>query len=277
MEAGGYEDEWWWDTEDARAWRRGELTNEAAKYACRVWLKRFLEDPDLFDRMMEEERFAHDEVQERWREWRLLDLVEFEAALDARWQPKRATEPAFWRDEHLNGASQPVVGVCWYEARAYASWQSAQTGMAFRLPTEVEWEAAARGVAGRSFAYGDAFDATIGNTVETHLRRTTPVGVFVEGDTPEGVSDMAGNVAEWTSSAWGGEDDEIPGHGYPYDPGDGREDPNAPPSCPRVARGGAWARDESIARAAYRYCGHPTGTVSQVGFRCCVGPPTPTR
>ena len=69
--------------------------------------------------------------------------------------------------ERFNNPAQPVVGVCWYEARAYCAWLAAQTGVAFRLPTEVEWEAAARGQAARRYAYGDAFDPLAGNTVET--------------------------------------------------------------------------------------------------------------
>jgi len=200
----------------------------------------------------------------------LLDEAAFEVALDARWQAKRATEPEFWQDERYNAALQPVVGISWYEARAYLSWLSAQTGLAFRLPTEVEWEAAARGAEGRLYAYGDAFDRANGNTLETRLKRTTPVGVFVEGDTPDGVSDMAGNVGQWTSSAWGGEDELVPEFKYPYDPADGREDPHAPPSCPRVLRGGAWDVDPGLARAAYRNNGHPGNRDDESGVRCCV-------
>jgi len=273
MEARGYEEERWWETEDARAWQRGELTNEGAKDYSRIWRKRFQENSGLFEQMLEEGRFPSDEVVERWRTWMALDDAGFEAALDARWQAKRATEPEFWQDERFNAASQPVVGVCWYEARAYCNWLSAQTDHAFRLPTEVEWEAAARGGGGRFHAYGDVFDATKGNTFETHLLRATPVGVFVQGDTPEGVGDMTGNVEEWTSSAWGGEDELVPEYKYPYDPSDGREDPHAPPTCPRVLRGGAWDGLLGGARAAARDGSHPSDRDFAVGFRCCFGSP----
>ena len=93
------------------------------------------------------------------------------------------------------------MGVCWHEARAYCAWLSAQTDRTYRLPTEHEWEAAARGQARRPYAYDGQFDPAKGNTAETRLKRTTPIGVFPEGDTPDGISDLAGNSADWTSSA----------------------------------------------------------------------------
>jgi formylglycine-generating enzyme required for sulfatase activity len=271
MEAGGYDDTRWWDTENGRRWRRGEVANEAAKYNNRAWWKRFQENAELFEQMVEEERFSSKEAVERWRGWMALDASGFEAALDALWQAKRATEPEFWQDERYNAASQPVVGVSWHEARAYCNWLSAQTGLAIRLPTEVEWEAAARGAGGRLYASGDALDPTKGNTLETHVRRTTPVGVFVEGDTPEGVSDMAGNVEQWANSARRGEVEDVPEYGYPYDPNDGREDPEAPLACPRVLRGGAWNHDRVFARAAFRYYFDPIMRNDDCGFRCVFG------
>jgi formylglycine-generating enzyme required for sulfatase activity len=114
----------------------------------------------------------------------------------------RQTQPAFWKDNAFNNPAQPVVGICWFEARAYCAWLSAQTGKHFRLPTEAEWEAAARGQQGRRYAFGDDFDASRCNTFETHSRRTTPTGVFPGGVTPEGVVDLTGNVWEWASSQY---------------------------------------------------------------------------
>ncbi len=269
MEAGGYEDERWWDTEDARAWRRGELADEGGKLDCRLWRKRFQENPDLFEQMVGERRFASDEAMERWREWMLLDEASFEAALDARFRAKRATEPEYWQDARLNAASQPVVGVSWYEARAYLCWLSAQTGQTFRLPTEVEWEAAARGTVGRRYAYGDAFDRAKGNTQVTRVKRTTPVGVFVEGDTPEGVSDMAGNAEQWTSSAGTGESNLTQERKHFDNASDGLEDLDAGTTCLRVVRGGGWFDHPApaymasrVSPPAYRHLG--------VGFRCCL-------
>lgn len=159
-----------------------------------------------------------------------------------------------------------MVGICWYEARAYCAWLSAQTGLGSRLPTEVELEAAARGSAGRHCAYGEALDAAKGNTLGSRLKRPTPVSVFVEGDTPEGASDMAGNVAMWTSSLWGEKEDELDWR-YPYDAADGREAPEAPASAARVVRGGSWYHADLLARAACRFWLNPVDRYNFVGFR----------
>ena len=117
------------------------------------------------------------------------------------------------------------------------------------------------------------FDATKGNTIETHVRRPTPVGVFVGGDTPEGVSDMSGNAEEWTSSAWGGEDERVPEYGYPYDAHDGREDIHTGPACRRVMRGGSWDSYQGGARAAFRRYNRPVNRSINVGYRCVLSSP----
>ena len=268
--AGGYQDERWWETEDARRWLRGEIANEGAMMNNRNWRKRLLTEEGLFQRMEEEGGFSNEEVQERWRRWIALDEAAFEAELAERWKGAPQTEPAFWRDARLSGPTQPVVGVCWYEARAYAAWLSAQTGEGYRLPTEVEWEVAARGVEGRAYAWGDDYEPERANTFETRLRRTTPVGAFVEGETPEGLSDLSGTVFGWTTSVFGevaSMEDEDPDYGYPYRADDGREDVTAPGSAARVLRGGSWYNLRYGARAACRGNSRPANRASNVGFR----------
>ena len=142
-----------------------------------------------------------------------MDDVAFESWLEA-WLGShgvtggRYTRPHFFDDSAFNAPLQPVVGVCWFEVRAYCAWLSAQTDRTYRLPTEHEWDAAARGQARRPWAYDGPFDPAKGNTYETRLQRTTPAGVFPEGDTPEGISDLAANSADWTSSPW--VRDEVP-------------------------------------------------------------------
>ena len=201
-----------------------------------------------------------------------LDDAAFERALDGQWRPRRRTAPEFWWHHAYTALQQPVVGVCWYEARAYCQWLTAQEGRVVRMPTEAEWEAAARGREGRAFPWGAAFDRLKANTGETRVGRTTPVGVFPTGDTPEGVSDMAGNVLEWTSSLWGEwRDADTPAaFAYPYVADDGREEPEAPVTVARVARGGSWAYGHTASLAAGRHCNPPAFPDLIYGLRLVV-------
>ncbi len=96
--------------------------------------------------------------------------------------------------------------------------------------------------------------------------RATPVGVFVEGDTPEGLSDLSGNVGEWIGSLFG-KDPNRTEFAYPYDAGDGREDPEASSEIRRVVRGGAWYGDLVSARSAYRHDNQPGYRNCDIGFR----------
>ncbi len=275
--AGAYEDESWWDTEDARRWWRGELANEGAKENNRYWWRAFRADTTLFPRMVAEGGFASDEVRERWERLLGLDEAAFEAELEQRWRGRPEREPLLWRDPRFIQPNQPVVGVSWYEARAYCAWLAAQSGEAFRLPSEVEWEAAARGSAGRSYPWGQDFDVQRANTSALRLRRPTPVGLLPAGDSPEGICDLSGNVDEWTQSLWGVPDtgSATPTFGYPYRAADGREDAAAPSSVARVVRGGCWDNGPQFARACYRNWNLPYVRTSFIGFRLCLATPDP--
>ena len=265
MAAGGYEDERWWETESSRAWRSGEGTTEGDKRNNRWWWREFWAHPERLAKIIEEGRL--DEAGAiRWQAWVALDEAAFEAALTVRWPGGRFTEPRFWHDANHNNPGQPVVGICWYEARAYCAWLSAQIGVAVSLATEVERESAARGAVGRRYAYGENFDPLGGNTFATHLKQPNPVGVFVEGDTPEGASDLAGNTGDWTSSLYGRDEDNAE-FTYPYDPADGRGDPSAAPDVLRVVRGGSWDDNDDYARAASRNSANPDLRYPSHGFR----------
>jgi formylglycine-generating enzyme required for sulfatase activity len=265
--SGGYEDERWWDTPASRRWRSGEGTADGARTVHRYWRERFRADPALLDSAWQGGQLSA-EGYEQWRRRTEMSEEEFAAHLHETCPGGRLREPKCWRDPRFSNPAQPVVGVSWFEARAYCAWLAAQSGIAFRLPTEVEWEAAARGPQGRPFAPGDAFDALRGNTAQTLLKRTSPVGVFPAGDTPEGVCDLAGNVEEWTASLFGpGVESEEAPFGYPYAAGDGREDPQAPADVRRVLRGGAWHVDRALARAAARLSSHPAVRENECGFR----------
>ena len=169
------------------------------------------------------------------------------------------SEKVSWVDQ-LTRLEHPVVYVTWYDARAYAQWLSEQTGQSWRLPTEAEWEKAARGSDGRTYPWGTLFDSARCNTLESGQGETTPVGSYPTGASTYGVQELAGNVWEWTSSLF---------NSYPYRTDDGREDALSIEN--RVVRGGAWNRDASLARSAYR--GHiwPDRALDNVGFRLVCG------
>ena len=157
----------------------------------------------------------------------------------------------------------PVVLITWAEAQAYCHWLTAVSGYCCRLPTEVEWEVAAcwepEAARPRRYPWGDDFEGDWAN-VDAHgaLRLTTsPVGEYSpEGDSPYGLIDMAGNVWEWTASLY---------QPYPYDAGDGREDPEA--AGDRIVRGGAYDEAPLPARCAWRHAVPPDLRAANIGFR----------
>ncbi|MCP5037471.1 MAG: formylglycine-generating enzyme family protein, partial [Rhodobacteraceae bacterium] len=247
MQAGGYEDEQWWQTEAARAWLRGDGSNEGEKQNIRDTYQLVQDRSDDAIRQAQ----ATPEQIEAWLDLKSWSTDTLENKL-AEWFPagQLYRQPGYWDDSRFNHPSQPVVGITWFEARAYCAWLSAQTGDLYRLPTEVEWEAAAGGMAGRPYAWGDTYDAANCNTFETHIRATTPVGVFPAGNTPEGIADLSGNVWEWTSTIWGS-DLQTPEFPYPYRTDDGRED-DQNGDVRRVVRGGSWLNNLRHARVSFR-------------------------
>jgi formylglycine-generating enzyme required for sulfatase activity len=162
----------------------------------------------------------------------------------------------------------PVVSISWHDAAAYAAWLGRWTGQRWRLPTEAEWEKAARwdaaGGIAREYPWGATFDSTRCNSRESGIGMTTPAGMYPNGASPCGAQDMAGNVREWTSSLY---------RPYPYDPGDGRERSDV--IGDRVQRGGSWFAFSSDARTAYRDWHPPDEVSSVVGFRLALDAPGP--
>lgn len=151
----------------------------------------------------------------------------------------------------------PVTGVSMLDALAYIQWLNHKTGLTFRLPSEAEWERAARGDEGRIYPWGNEFDPWRCNTVESGKRGVTEVGIYSpSGDSPYGAADMSGNVWEWTSSLL---------KPYPYKPDDGREVPEAPGN--RVVRGGSWYYSRKLARCATREGAQPNFISPTLGFR----------
>ena len=155
----------------------------------------------------------------------------------------------------------PVTWISWHEAVDYCEWLAEVTRRPYRLPSEAEWEKAARGTDGRLYPWGNEWDAERCNTLETGGEGTTPVGAYGgRGDSPYGCTDMAGNVWEWTGSLYGT---------YPYDPGDGREEMDA--KGRRVVRGGSFLNSRVLARCAYRP-GYFPGRRMSYGCRVACSP-----
>jgi len=157
----------------------------------------------------------------------------FESTRKYAWGPKGYAQG---RDEH------PVVLVSYEDATAYAQWLSTQTGKYWRLPTEVEWELAARGLDGRAYPWGNTFNPAKANTADLGPHDTLPVGSFPRGASPFGVLDMAGQVYEWTTT-----------------PGEkGR----------MTVKGGAWDdRGCGVCRASARHHRRPDMKHTLIGFR----------
>lgn len=212
---------------------------------------------------------------------------EFWTVAGWKWRLTRVdNEPGFWHDASFNSPTQPIVGVSWYEAVAYCNWLSGEISVSFgqtrgndlfgnptslsriRLPTEAEWEKAARGCAdGSTFPWGNSFQLGCANTAEMQFGRTTPVDYFPKGASPFGVWDMAGNVFEWSASKWGKSWQEL-SFPYPYH-ADDRDD--AQGSWARVMRGGSWFGPASEAKCARRSRYLPGSRGSNIGFRIALG------
>lgn len=161
---------------------------------------------------------------------------------DGRWQ----ADPGF--------ESHPVNEVTWYGALAYCAARGK------RLPTEAEWEFAARGTAGRTYPWGEAKPDPHRARFGAGWTKTVAAGSLKAGATPEGVLDLAGNVHQWTTSL---------AKAYPYRADDGREDLNA--AGDRVTRGGAADTGPDTLRSTWRGASvsrNPRSGHHNIGFRC---------
>ena len=149
---------------------------------------------------------------------------------------EKVTQPSYRQDDKWNAPDHPVVGVSWYEAEAFANWAGKS------LPTEIQWERAARGTDGREYPWEGEFDKEKCNTEESGIGKTSRVTRYPNGISPSGCYDMAGNVWEWTNS-------KHEDGGY-------------------VLRGGSWYLNRFRARCADRNWGNPFGRTTDLGFRC---------
>ncbi len=164
-------------------------------------------------------------------------------------------EPKFWDNTRFSQPDQPVVGITWQEAVKYCKWKGK------RLPTEEEWEKAARGTDGRYYPWGNENDATLSNVrgMEDGFRYPAPVGEIEEGKSPYGAFDMAGNVFEWTTD-W-------------YLPFEGNQHENDMYGTElKVIKGGSWQSNMDLARSGIRGKAIPDQRQNYIGFRCVLRP-----
>jgi formylglycine-generating enzyme required for sulfatase activity len=167
-------------------------------------------------------------------------------------------EPTY---DDVTKGDYPVTCVNWDEARTYCEWAGG------RLPTEAQWEKAARGTDERGYPWGNEFDENRCNSGESGIGETTPVKSYSpEGDSPYGAADMAGNAYEWV----------IDWYDIEYYATSPSENPTGPRGGEgRGLRGGNWYGDHCNARATYRYYDVPHGRSNGVGFRCVVNRSVP--
>lgn len=183
--------------------------------------------------------------------------------------------PFFWDHPRLSAHSRPVVGITWFEALAYARWLTevaAEIGMpagaagaVAGLPSEAQWERAARGTDGKIWPWRGKANPGTCNTSEGELSEPSTVGMFPCGKSPEGLYDCSGNVWEWTSTIWSRSDFMKTDHRYPYRSDDGREEIESKDL--RVTRGGSYYNDLRYARCAARSRGVPGFFSDGCGFR----------
>ncbi len=157
--------------------------------------------------------------------------------------------------------NHPRERVSWYNAVAFCRWLSANVGYEVRLPTEAEWEKAARGTDGRIYPYGNEFDASKGDTSETGIGQTSAVGIFPDKELPYGMKGLSGNVWEWCATKWRSSYTEA-------------EDNDLEGNAPRVLRGGSFVGSRGLARASSRHNRNPNGRHFNFGFRVVSRPPS---
>lgn len=220
-------------------------------------------------------------------------FLEDEGHAERRWWTAggrdKGAEPDGW-DGQLGHPSRPVVDLSWYQGMAFCAWLTHRLawvrgadgkpvlpeGQVVRLPTEAEWEFAARGVEGRRYPWGgDEPDKERANWGATEVNAPSPVGVFPGDVTPEGVLDLAGNVFEWCLDGY-----DAGSYASCHKRGTRVADPLVPAGddeTPRVLRGGAFIDWREVLRSSNRYWSQPRGRNQGIGFRCVLcAPPAST-
>ena len=267
MAAGGYQNELFWEGDLSKRWLNGE---EVAGGQMKAWLniwRNLKATPNWKEEYERSGNYTPGQI--KTREYIVsLSEDELKRVLSEQLSKKSRTEPNYWNDVLYNNASQPVVGITWFEARAYCAWLSLVSGRSYRLPSEVEWEAAAHGLPApadkdgavspvRTYPWSSACESDQANTLEGRVLKPSPVGAYacVGSVGPFGTQDSAGNVWNWTSSLY------LP---YPYDLA---KSELSEVEGERVLRGGSFDSRRRFARCAYRSWLDPVDFYGNGGFR----------
>ena len=268
INAGGYENERYWESDRAQHWLENEAVSDGrAKTYMALW-KYIQANPNWKETL--EQRGNHSPQQIKAME-HIANLTkeDLEQELILQFLEKSRLQPAYWNEREINCPSGPVVGITWFEAWAYCTWLSEVTGELYRLPTEVEWEAAARGLplsrenggevefTVRTYPWGDEWDEEKANSIEGRVMKPSPVGAYVAAGAlgPFGAEDQAGNVFDWTDSLF------LP---FPYNMELSERDEHI---TERVVRGGSWGNSRRNIRCAYRLSVAVDGFSRGIGFR----------
>lgn len=169
----------------------------------------------------------------------------------------RAMPPPFWTDPNFNHPQQPVAGVSWFEATAYCDWLSSVSGRSFRLPTEAEWERAARSdVEGKLYPWGDAPPQSLPDYDKRWRTGPEPVGRYAPN--AFGLYNMCDNVHEWCSDWYQADFYAVSPERNPAGPEKGTR---------RASRGGSWRHHVKVSRCAARSSIPPEFQYADYGFR----------
>ena len=238
---------------------------ESPGYFCRItpgtyWIGSPSDDPEAYDDEHPQHPIAL--TQPYW-----IARLPITNAQWHSWVAQGGTASRYADDNDLNHPNQPVVGIDWHTANAYCSWLSTELadvlppGYGIHLPTEAEWELAARGTGARRYPWGNDWRDDAAASAEDRATRgwqwTMPVGCYPSGSTPEGLLDMAGNVWEWTLSRW---------QSYPGAENAFRDEDLV------VVRGGGYATKRTDVRCGARDWSHPAGRDFSQGVRVVVSP-----